>query len=98
MRNTEKKTNILNEFRCFDNKKANRCIKNFVLFFYMKQDECKKSYQWKSQFGDKVHTLLVLYEDNTGEWMNNAIDRAHLKSKVFRQKWFCNKYFNENNI
>lgn len=58
----------------------------------------QKSYQWKSQFDDKVHTLLVLYEDNTGEWMNNAIDRAHLKSKVFRQKWFCNQYFNENNI
>lgn len=55
----------------------------------------KQSYQWKSQFDDKVHTLLVLYVDNKGEWMNDAIDRAHLKRKVFRQKWFCDQYFNK---
>lgn len=70
-----------------------------TLYYYLYETRwMQKSYQWKSQFDDRVHTLLVLYEDNTGEWMNNAIDRAHLKSKVFRQKWFCNQYFNENNI
>lgn len=42
MRNTEKKTNILNEFRWFDNKKANRCIKNFVLFFIGNKMNAKK--------------------------------------------------------
>lgn len=37
-------------------------------------------------FDDNDYTLVVQYEDRNSEWMNNAIDRAHLKSKVFRQK------------
>lgn len=72
--------------------------KTFYQFWYETRWMQKQSYQWKSQFDDKVHTLLVLYVDNKGEWMNDAIDRAHLKRKVFRQKWFCDQYFNEKNI
>lgn len=47
--------------------------------------ETKFKTKWSMKrvlFDDNDYTLLVQYEDRNSEWMNNAIDRAHWKSRV----------------